>query len=82
MTVRPERVATEDSKRLILISFLTWILLVGGVYAAAATDSTLRVSPETHDFGAVKRLGDQVHTSFTVRVEGSTPITIRRIWTS
>ena len=77
-----ERLMAEEGKCLILISLLTWILLMGGMCARAATDSALRVSSETYDFGAVKRLGGEVHTSFMVHVQGDTPIKIRRIWTS
>jgi hypothetical protein len=50
--------------------------------ASGAADSALQVSPLLHDFGAVGRLGGQVHTSFIVHNQGETPITIRRIWTS
>ena len=82
MTVALNRLMAEEGRHLILISLLTGIILIGGMSARAATDSTLRVSPESYDFGVVKRLGGQVHTRFMVHVQRETPIKIRRIWTS
>jgi hypothetical protein len=67
---------------LILMGIFTWLILMGGMAARAGTESSLLVSPASHDFGAVKRLGGQVHTSFMVHVQGDAPIKIRRIWTS
>jgi hypothetical protein len=69
-------------RRLILLGFLAWLILIGGITARAATNSALRVSPLSHDFGAVRRLGGEVHTRFMVHVQGDAPIKIRRIWTS
>jgi hypothetical protein len=77
-----EKLRAEGYRRLILVGLLTWLILMGGTAARAGTESSLLVSPGSHDFGAVKRLGGQVHTSFMVHVQGDVPIKIRRIWTS
>jgi hypothetical protein len=82
MQVTRERPWTKGFGRLICIGLFTWLLLLGGMGVSEAMDSALQVSPLLHDFGAVKRLGGQVHTSFIVHVEGDTAIKIRRIWTS
>jgi hypothetical protein len=82
MQVIRERPWAKWCRRLICIGLFTWPLLLGGVGAGGATDSALQVSPAVHGFGAVKRLGGQVHTSFIVHNQGETPIKIRRIWTS
>jgi hypothetical protein len=82
MTVTGERLWAERYRCLILIGFCTWLILMGGTAARAGTESSLLVSPGSHDCGTVKRLGGHVHTSFIVHVEGDNPIKIRRIWTS
>jgi hypothetical protein len=82
MQVIRERPWTKGCRRLICIGLFTRPLLLGGIRASGATDSALEVSPAFHDFGAVKRLGGQVHTSFIVHNQGEAPINIRRIWTS
>jgi hypothetical protein len=82
MKVMGEKLSTEGYGSLIFVGLFTWLMFVGGTSARAATDSALRVSPESHDFGAVKRLGGDVHTTFAVHNQGETPTKIRRIWTS
>jgi hypothetical protein len=67
--------------RLMLISLCAWLLLLG-VVGAGTTSPPLQVSPELHDFGAVKRMGGKVQTTFTLRNQGETALTIRRLWTS
>ena len=82
MTVTRAKICGEGYGCLILMGLFTWLILMGGTAARAGTESSLLVSPGSHDFGAVKRLGGQVHTSFMVHVQGDAPIKIRRIWTS
>jgi hypothetical protein len=82
MKVTSGKLRAEGYGCLILLGLFTWLIPVGGTAARAETESLLLVSPGSHDFGAVKRLGGQVHTSFMVHVQGDTPIKIRRIWTS
>jgi hypothetical protein len=82
MKVTSEKLRAEGYGCLILLGLFTWLILMEGTVARAGTESLLLVSPGSHDFGAVKRLGGQVHTSFMVHVQGDTPIKIRRIWTS
>jgi hypothetical protein len=82
MTVTGEKLRTEGYGFLIFIGLFTWLILMGGTAARAGTEASLLVSPGSHDFGTVKRLGGHVHTSFIVHVEGDNPIKIRRIWTS
>jgi hypothetical protein len=67
---------------MMLLGLLLWPLSHGVQEVRAATDATLQVTPHAHDFGVVKRLGGEVHTTFTVRNQGEAPIKIRRIWTS
>jgi hypothetical protein len=67
---------------IILVGLFTWSFVLGGTGVRAATDSALRVSPEAYRFGAVRRLGGQVTTTFLVRNQGDVPLKIRRIWTS
>jgi hypothetical protein len=68
--------------RLILTILLSWLMLIAGMAGRGAAASTLKVSPQSYDFGEVKRLGGQVHTTFMVYNQGNAPIHIRRIWTS
>ena len=82
MQVTRERAWAKSCAPLIYIGLLMWPILLGGMKASGATDSALQVSPGFHDFGAVKRLGGQVYTSFIVYNQGETPIILRRIWTS
>jgi hypothetical protein len=82
MKVTSAKLRAEGYGCLILMGLFTWLILMGGTTARAGTESSLLVSPAFHDFGAVKRLGGEVHTSFMVHVQGDTPIKIRRIWTS
>lgn len=67
---------------LILITLLSWLLLIAGIASGKGADSSLKVSPPSYDFGEVKRLGGPVHTTFTVHNQGNVAILIRRIWTS
>ena len=67
---------------LVLIGVFTWPVLFGGVGASAGPGASLQISPESYDFGEVKRLGGQVQTTFVIRYQGGTPLKIRRIWTS
>jgi hypothetical protein len=82
MQVTREKLCAEGYRCLILLGLFSWLILMGGTATRAGTESLLMVSPGSHDFGAVKRLGGQVHTSFMVHVQGDAPIKIRRIWTS
>jgi hypothetical protein len=82
MKVTHERSWARGSGRLLFIGCFIWPILMGGTGANGATSSALQVSPHSHDFGAVHRLGGHVHTSFVVHNQGDTPIKIRRIWTS
>jgi hypothetical protein len=66
----------------IFLGLCAWLLLFGGPGARAGTAAALRVSPESHDFGAVKRLGGEVETTFALHNQGDGPLKIRRIWTS
>ena len=68
--------------RLPVTVLLSGLLLVTSIAGSVAEDSALKVSPDSHDFGPVKRLGGQVHTTFTVHNQGAAPLHIRRIWTS
>ena len=68
-------------RRLMLIGLCTWPLLLG-VAGAGTTPSGLQVSPEAYDFGPVKRMGGKVQTTFTLRNQGETALTIHRLWTS
>lgn len=67
---------------MLLVGLIGWPLLLGEAGTKSATPSTLRVTPEFHDFGVVKRLGGLVQTTFVVHNQGNTPLKIRRIWTS
>ncbi|HXH13330.1 MAG TPA: hypothetical protein VNP04_26580 [Alphaproteobacteria bacterium] len=69
-------------RRVMVVGLLLWPLYHGVQEVGAATDATLQVTPQAHDFGEVKRLGGEVQTTFTVRNGGEAPIKIRRIWTS
>jgi hypothetical protein len=82
MKVTREKLCTEQYRCLMLLGLCIWLMLMGGTAARAETESLLLVSPGSHDFGAVNRLGGHVHTSFMVHVQGDRPIKIRRIWTS
>ena len=82
MLVRRENSWAKGFGCLIFIGLFTSSLLLAGMEARGAMDSALQVSPVVHDFGAVKRLGGRVYTSFIVHNQGETPINIRRIWTS
>ena len=82
MMVTCAKLRAEGYGCLMLMGLFTWLILMGGTAARAGTESSLLVSPDSHDFGVVKRLGGQVHTRFMVHVQGDTPIKIRRIWTS
>ena len=82
MRVTRKKLRAEGYGYLMLLGLCTWLILMGGTAAGAGTESLLPVSPGSQDFGAVKRLGGQVHTSFMVHVQGDAPIKIRRIWTS
>jgi hypothetical protein len=66
----------------IFLELCAWLLLFGGPGARAGTAAALRVSPASHDFGAVKRLGGEVETTFALHNQGDSPLKIRRIWTS
>ena len=68
--------------RVILTVLLSWLVLIAGMAGSGAAASTLKVSPQSHGFGAVKRLGGQVHTTFMVHNQGNAPIRLRRLWTS
>jgi hypothetical protein len=82
MKVTRNRPWAEVWERMLLIGLLAWLIVIGGTAIRAATDSALQVSPHSHDFGAVKRLGGEVQTTFMIHNQGNTPIKIRRIWTS
>ena len=82
MKVTREKLRAEKYGCLMLLGLCTWLILMGGTAARAETESLLLVSPGSHDFGAVNRLGGHVHTSFMVRVQGDSPIKLRRIWSS
>jgi hypothetical protein len=82
MQVTRERSWAKGRGCLIFIGLFTWSILLGGIGDSGTTDSALQVSPVFHDFGPVKRLGGEVHTTFVVHNQGDTPIIIRRIWTS
>jgi hypothetical protein len=82
MQVTRGKLRAEGYGCLILLGLITWLILMGGTATRAGTESLLLVSPASHDFGPVKRLGGEVHTSFMVHVQGDAPINIRRIWTS
>jgi len=71
-----------SARAIILLGCFLWSLPLGMIEVNAATDSALQVTPHAHDFGPVKRLGGQVHTTFRVHNQGDSPLTIRRIWTS
>ncbi len=82
MMVTCAKLRAEGYGCLMLMGLFTWLILMRGTASRADTASSLLVSPDSHDFGVVKRLGGQVHTRFMVHVQGDTPIKIRRIWTS
>lgn len=82
MRVTREKLRTENYGCLVLLGLCIWLILMGGTAAGAETESLLLVSPGSHDFGEIHRLGGDVHTSFMVHVQGDRPIKIRRIWTS
>jgi hypothetical protein len=68
--------------QLTITILLSGLLLITSIAGSGAEDTTLKVSPDSYDFGPVVRLGGEVHTSFMVYVQGDAPIKIRRIWTS
>jgi hypothetical protein len=73
---------TKMLSALLLVGFLIWPVLFGGVGANAGSGASLQVRPESYDFGEVKRLGGQVQTTFVIHYQGDAPLKIRRIWTS
>jgi hypothetical protein len=66
----------------LLLGLMAWLLIWGGAQARAGADAGLQVSPDSYDFGRVKRLGGLVQTTFTLHAWGETPLVLRRIWTS
>jgi hypothetical protein len=69
-------------RTMLLLGLVAWPLIWGGAQVRAGTEGGLQVSPASHDFGRVKRLGGLVQTTFTLHAQGETPLVLRRIWTS
>jgi hypothetical protein len=67
---------------MLLLGLVAWPLLWAPVLARAEAEAGLQVSPASHDFGRVKRLGGLVQTTFTLHARGETPLVLRRVWTS
>ena len=67
---------------MLLLGLVAWPLLWAPALARAEAEAGLQVSPASHDFGRVKRLGGLVQTTFTLHARGETPLVLRRVWTS
>ena len=82
MRATREEYRPQGHGRLTITVLLSGLLLITSMAGSGAEDAALKVSPDSYDFGPVKRLGGQVHTTFMVYNQGNVPIHIRRIWTS
>ena len=51
MTVTRAKFRAEGYGCLILMGLFSWLILMGGTAARAGTESSLLVSPGSHDFG-------------------------------
>jgi hypothetical protein len=67
---------------MLLLGLLACPLLWVPAPTHAQAEASLQVIPTSYDFGRVQRLGGLVHTTFTLRAGGETPLVLRRIWTS